>query len=182
MGRTTILDERHVPGREWNGGVSLHGHTSCSREELKFLSGFRGEFPLIPMVLRAVARHHEKTTGETLDLRRASWRPPLPPKAALALEIGQLEHMGLRPLVSLSDHDEIAACLEIGRGHPNFGRVDGSVSFHVLPCRGTQHSCRALASATGVHSASFGAQAFGCSVRPARAEGCAGGAKSPPLG
>lgn len=119
MGRTTILHERNAgKSSAWCAGVSLHGHTSCSREELKFLSGFRRQFPLIPMVLKAAARHHEKATGEVLDIRRAGWHPPLTPQMALTAETSQLAKLGLRPLISLSDHDEISANLEIGRDHP----------------------------------------------------------------
>jgi hypothetical protein len=119
MGRTAILDERNGRiGDGWCAGVSLHGHTSESREELKFLSGFRRQFPLIPFVLKVAARHHEKATGEMLDIRRAGWHPPLTPVRALAIENGQLENLGLRPMVSLSDHDEISGNRKIGGGHP----------------------------------------------------------------
>jgi hypothetical protein len=119
MGRTAIFDERNLPiGRDWCAGVSLHGHTSKSREELKFLSGFRRQFPLIPMVLKVAARHHHKATGEILDIRRAGWHPPLKPHRAFAIEKLQLENLGLRPLVSLSDHDDITASQIIGSAPP----------------------------------------------------------------
>ena len=40
---------------------------------------------------------------------RAYWTPPLSPASALRLERGQIEGIGLQPLVSLTDHDDIEA-------------------------------------------------------------------------
>jgi hypothetical protein len=96
-------------------GVSLHGHTLHSREQLSFLGAFRQQFPIIPAVLAVAARHHRRATGQALDWNRAGWRPPLTPSAAYRLEKKQIGDLGLAPLVSLSDHDDVEAGLTLRR-------------------------------------------------------------------
>jgi hypothetical protein len=46
---------------------------------------------------------------DSVDFARAWWTPPLSPAAALALERRQLAGLGLNPIVSLTDHDNIEA-------------------------------------------------------------------------
>ena len=121
-----------TPGtcRSYRTGVSLHSHTSRSQEQLSFLGGFRQQFPIIPSVL-ALARHqHRRATGQPLDLNRAGWRPPLTPDAAWGIEWEQIGALGLAPLVSLSDHDNIEAPLTLRRsGHDAAVSVEWTVPF-----------------------------------------------------
>jgi hypothetical protein len=49
-----------------------------------------------------------------VDFGRAWWTPPLAPAAALRLERAQIAGLGLRPMVSLTDHDDIEAGLSLG--------------------------------------------------------------------
>jgi hypothetical protein len=44
-----------------------------------------------------------------VDFSRAYWTPPLTPASALAIERQQILNLGLRPLVSLTDHDNVQA-------------------------------------------------------------------------
>jgi len=44
---------------------------------------------------------------------RAYWTPPLTPASAMRVERTQIENLGLRPLVSLTDHDNIDAGLAL---------------------------------------------------------------------
>ena len=44
-----------------------------------------------------------------VDFARAHWTPPLTPASALRLEQEQIARLGLRPMVSLTDHDSIEA-------------------------------------------------------------------------
>ncbi|MGD0498240.1 MAG: hypothetical protein ABSC23_07370 [Bryobacteraceae bacterium] len=137
-------------------GVSLHGHTSCSREALKFLGGFKGQFPIIPAVLGIAARQHRCVTGETLDIQRASWRPPLDPAAALRVETDQIRKLGLEALTSLTDHDTIEANLRLGRASTPvsvewtvpFGPTFFHLGVHNLPEPGSGEIWRALRSYT----------------------------------
>lgn len=94
-------------------GVSLHGHTLHSRENLRFLNSYRESIPPVAWLLKLAAWQHRRLTGETFRPERAFWRPPLDPRRAWELEARQICGLGLKPLISLTDHDEIAAGLEI---------------------------------------------------------------------
>lgn len=87
-------------------GVSLHSHTSASKEPLEF----------IPRYLNRAPFGRELATLRSLPapLSEAYWTPPLAPRAALTLERQQIEtKLGLRPLVSLTDHDSLDAPLRL---------------------------------------------------------------------
>lgn len=90
-------------------GVSLHSHTSCSEESLKFVHMFVRMLPGASWVVRRYERACQKRHGLTLDFERAFWRPPLLPRMAFDLEAGQIRGLGLEPLVSITDHDTIEA-------------------------------------------------------------------------
>ena len=94
--------------------VSLHGHTMHSREYLGRLPGYIAKVPIASLVIeREVGRLH-LYTGRIFDFRRIFWTPPLSPREAFKLEQGQIERKtGLRPLVSLTDHDNIEAGLHL---------------------------------------------------------------------
>ncbi len=100
--------------KRFRSGVSLHSHTMHSREWLGRLPSYIKRLPVISSIVeREVGRFH-LYTGRTVNLRRAFWTPPLSPREALALEEQQIESMlGLRPIVSLSDHDNIEAGMHL---------------------------------------------------------------------
>jgi hypothetical protein len=94
--------------QEFRTGVSLHGHTLHSQECLSFLPRYLHRVP----GLSQVVRRYEKTPPggrPAVDFSRAYWTPPLTPATALQLERSQIEGLGLQPLVSLTDHDDIEA-------------------------------------------------------------------------
>jgi hypothetical protein len=95
--------------REFKSGVCLHGHTMHSEECLSFLPRHLHHVPLVSQVVSYYERgpHH-------VDFARAWWTPPLSPASALSLERVQIAGLGLRPLVSLTDHDNIEAGLALG--------------------------------------------------------------------
>jgi hypothetical protein len=89
-------------------GLSLHSHTSFSEESLYFIHKM---FAYVPG-LRQIFEHYERQSrqsGFQLDFVRAHWRPPLQPRMAYDLEHRQIMDLGLEPLVSLTDHDNIEA-------------------------------------------------------------------------
>jgi hypothetical protein len=90
-------------------GVCLHGHTKHSVEPLNFLPRYLHAVPL----LAQVARYYERPP-RAVDFARAWWTPPLAPAAAVRLEGKQIEALGLRPMVSLTDHDDVSAGLSLG--------------------------------------------------------------------
>jgi hypothetical protein len=108
-----------------------------------------------------IDRHHRRTQGRPLDLNRAFWTPPLRPHDAYQLERGQIEReLGLKPLVSITDHDDLTACGLLQLVAPDGGipySVEWTVPFgtavfhlgvHNLPARHAQAVGRELAEFT----------------------------------
>lgn len=137
MANTRILCEWR---EEWRAaplqtGVSLHSHTSCSREPLDFLPRCRTVLPCLgPMLDRYEARYR-RVHGRELDYAAAWWTPPLGPREALRVEREQIERLGLQALVSITDHDTIEAPLAL-RLLPEGGDAPVSMEWTV-PWRGT---------------------------------------------
>ncbi|HEX4104014.1 MAG TPA: hypothetical protein VHZ04_00860 [Candidatus Paceibacterota bacterium] len=94
-------------------GVSLHGHTWHSKENLGFLPDFAEKVSPFARLLARAEASHEKKWGEGIDYRYAYWTSPISPEDAYLLEAKQVEKENLSPLVSLSDHDETAANEEL---------------------------------------------------------------------
>ena len=128
----------------YQSGVSLHSHTSMSEETLTFVHKF---LALLPGLQRVFAHYDRKSKsrGFELDFVRGNWRPPLVPAMAYELEAGQIERQGLQALVSLTDHDTIAApqllrSVPASRGIPvslewsvPFGPTELHLGVHNLP-------------------------------------------------
>jgi len=71
-----------------------------------------------------------RNTGIALDLHRAHWSPPLGERQAYDLESRQIESLGIRAMVSLSDHDTIQACALL-RQVPDFQGTPVSTEWTV---------------------------------------------------
>jgi hypothetical protein len=95
-------------------GVSLHSHTMHSREYLGRLPTYIAKFPIGSYILeREIGRLH-LYEGRIFDFKKVYWTPPLSPREAHELEKQQIKKkLGLRALVSLSDHDNIEAGLHL---------------------------------------------------------------------
>jgi hypothetical protein len=95
--------------KEFSTGVSLHSHTNQSRETLDFLDKLGQSYKWLQPILRG--REHNARTRHGIEVSYAKgyWTPPLTPRMAFDLECRQVEKIGLQPLVSLTDHDTIAA-------------------------------------------------------------------------
>jgi hypothetical protein len=85
-----------------------------SREYLGRLPSYIAKVPIGRFFIeREIGRMH-LYTGRVLDFRRIFWTPPLSPREAMDLEQSQIEsQVRLRPLVSLTDHDNIEAGLHL---------------------------------------------------------------------
>jgi hypothetical protein len=126
-------------------GVSLHGHTTHSSENLGFIGKFLNEHCFLRSWIQKQARRIERESGIGLDFNRAYWTPPLTAKLAHILEAQQIEAIGLRPMVSLSDHDNIEAAkaLRFVRGLESapisvewtvpFGKAVFHIGVHNMP-------------------------------------------------
>jgi predicted metal-dependent phosphoesterase TrpH len=80
-----------------------------SKECLSFLPRYLHRVPGVSGVVR---RYQRPSSGAhpRVDFARAYWTPPLTPATALHVERKQIAKLGLRPIVSLTDHDDIEAC------------------------------------------------------------------------
>ena len=98
----------------YRSGVSLHSHTMHSKERLSRLPTYIDKFPVGGYILeREMGRLH-LYHGWNFDFTKYYWTPPLSPREAYELESGVIEkNIGLNPLVSLSDHDNIEAGLRL---------------------------------------------------------------------
>ncbi len=99
-------EPRHTA--RFRSAVCLHGHTMHSEECLNFLPRHLHCVPGISQIVSYYER-----PPRSVDFARAWWTPPLSPAAALRLEEDQIAALGLRPLVSLTDHDNIEAPLTL---------------------------------------------------------------------
>lgn len=95
----------------YQSGISLHGHTRHSQENLGFIDKFLKERSFSRRWYASEKERCQRMTGIPLDLARAYWTPPLCERQAQAVESRQIEALGLRPMVSLTDHNSIDACL-----------------------------------------------------------------------
>ena len=97
------------PVAGFHTGVCLHGHTMHSEECLSFLPRYLHHVPGISQIVSRYERGPRR-----VDFARAWWTPPLTPASALLLEREQIANLGLRPIVSLTDHDSIEAGMTLG--------------------------------------------------------------------
>jgi len=102
------------PAAQFTTGVSLHSHTLLSRESLDFIQRATRGIPIVAGASKSLEKRYRELKNCDLDLRRAWWTPPLSPRQAFDLESSQISNvLGMRPMVSLSDHDDVAAGLQL---------------------------------------------------------------------
>ena len=94
----------------FRSGVSLHSHTMHSKERLGRLPAYIAKFPIGGYIIeRELGRLH-LYKGWNFNFNSYYWTPPLSPREAYELESAIIEKdLGIKPLVSLSDHDNIEA-------------------------------------------------------------------------
>src|SRR5271165_1597799 len=95
-------------------GVSLHSHSMHSREYLGRFPEYVSHIPVASWLIeREVGRIHFYNHA-IVDFRHIYWTPPLSAREAYHLEASQIEKkLGLAPLVSLTDHDNVEAGLHL---------------------------------------------------------------------
>ncbi len=117
-------------------GVSLHSHTNQSRETLDFLANFGNQYPVMRPLLSRLERRAEQVHGIHIDYAASYWTPPMTPKLAFDLETRQIEKLGLAPMVSITDHDNIKAPMLL-RTVPSARQIPVSVEWSA-PYGGSQ--------------------------------------------
>jgi hypothetical protein len=94
--------------------VSLHSHTHHSEEGLDFVPRALGRVAPARALLRRLEARYRERTGAEVPYERVYWRPPLNPRSAWEVEAGQIRaRLRLRPLISITDHDNLDACAEL---------------------------------------------------------------------
>jgi hypothetical protein len=148
MSETSIsylwLNARAAHG--FRSGVSLHSHTSMSKESLGFIPRLSASSALIRRIMGWADQRSERTTGIRPDYASSFWTPPMPPQLAFEVEQTQIEEkLQLQGLVSLSDHDDVRAPVRLRPLHPNqqipislewtvpFGATAFHLGIHNLP-------------------------------------------------
>lgn len=121
MAATRFLREWiHEPfAPSFQTGVSMHSHTLHSRESLDFIYKFASRSALIKAILDRGERKYRNHHGRALDLQNGWWTPPLGPVEAFRVEARQIEQLGMRPIVSLTDHDDIEAPVTLRTVEPD---------------------------------------------------------------
>jgi hypothetical protein len=102
--------------RAFRTGVSLHSHTELSREELNGLPRHLERMPVVSHFFCREMERYRAKTGQQVDFSRAFWRGPLDARTAHELERRQIEQLELPAIVSLTDHDNIDAGLQLRAG------------------------------------------------------------------
>jgi len=119
-------------GRETRAAVSLHGHTNRSKESLRFIPEMARKGPMLHEALQEQCRR----SRIPVDFTRAYWTPPLTPRLAYETEKDQIERvLGLKGLISLTDHDTIEAPMLL-REVPETAQTPISLEWSV-PFQGT---------------------------------------------
>jgi hypothetical protein len=117
--------------------VSLHSHTSLSEESLTFINKMARSFPWLRLLFERCEQRTAERHGLKLDFLQGNWRPPLVPKMAFELESRQIEQdLGLRALVSITDHDTIQGPMLL-RTVPSARHIPVSVEWSA-PYRATE--------------------------------------------
>ncbi|HUO26247.1 MAG TPA: hypothetical protein VMU61_11300 [Candidatus Aquilonibacter sp.] len=129
--KLTYLEQAPRITRQFTTAVSLHGHTNHSRESLYFISEFASKRPLVRWALSQQDRKAQRESAIRMDLFKAYWTPPLPPLEAFTVERRQIEDgLGMRSLISLTDHDNIEAPLLL-RVVPEARRIPVSIEWSI---------------------------------------------------
>jgi hypothetical protein len=114
--------------RAYCAGVSLHSHTNQSHETLDFLANLGNQYPLIRPLLTRLETRAQSFHNLRVNYAASYWTPPMTPKLAFDLESKQIEDLGLNPMVSITDHDNINAPMLL-RTVPSARQIPVSVEW-----------------------------------------------------
>jgi hypothetical protein len=105
----TLENNANLKG-SFKSGVSLHCHTQHSREMLDFVPHYAQKLPIINWFWAWESKRYVEKYGKSMDFSEAHWTPPLTALQVYDIECAQIQdQIGLDAIVSLTDHDEIAA-------------------------------------------------------------------------
>jgi hypothetical protein len=100
--------------------VSLHAHTGWSKEGMRDVSRYFDRIPVVSGFVRRELEDYARRNNKALDFTKAWWHPPVGAREVFESEASQIEgRLGLAPIVSITDHDTIDACLELREDQTN---------------------------------------------------------------
>ena len=158
--QTHVLRLEQDPGKlqQFRMAGSLHSHTQYSHENLEALPHQAKQFPIIGKIVESKLERYAEGSGRVIDFRKLHWTPPVSPNLVLASEIRQIEELGLPGMVSITDHDSIAAGLSLQSQAPTvpisvewtapFGGDHLHIGVHHLPASHASQIMEGLASCT----------------------------------
>jgi len=136
--RLRVYERReHQPtyAKCFRAAVSMHCHTSHSRESLTFIPHYARRIPVISRFYESEMKRY----GEKIDFARAWWTPPATARQVFEMETVEVEsRLGLPAIVSITDHDDITAGLWL-QSLDSQGRIPISVEWTVPYGRGYFH-------------------------------------------
>ncbi len=117
--RLHILHKTENLGTQAKSGVSLHCHTEHSREMLEFVPHYAAKIPVVKHFWHRERKKYIAREGKDINFSTGFWSPPLTAQEVYDYEQKQINEAGLDALVSLSDHDSIAANIKVNEQTEN---------------------------------------------------------------
>lgn len=131
-----VVVEEYGERADWSSfrsAVSLHAHTFHSCEMMDFLPRYAGHVPWVAGWIARRMQAHEAREGWAVDFSKVWWHPPVSPRQVFESEADQIERrFGLAPIVSVTDHDDITAAMDLQLLYAN---PRAPISFEwTVPC------------------------------------------------
>jgi hypothetical protein len=128
--RLYTIQEKTDLSRAFRSGVSLHCHTQHSKEMLDFIPHYAAKLPIINLFWAWESKRYLEREGKPIDFTDAHWTPPLNALQVYDIEKHQIENTcGLEAIVSLTDHDEIAANQKVRAEHDSTAAKTAPISL-----------------------------------------------------
>ena len=108
-----ILQEATDMSDRAKTGVSLHCHTEHSKEMLDFVPHYAKKIPIVSQFWAREREKYFKREGRYPDFSTAFWSPPMTGQMVYDIEKAQINGSGLDAFVSVTDHDNISANLDV---------------------------------------------------------------------
>jgi len=123
----------------FRAAVSLHCHTNHSRESLTFIPHYAKRIPVLSRFYKSEMERYLADYGKAVNFASAWWTPPVTARQVFETETLEIEsRLGLPAIVSITDHDEIAAGLWL-QALDSQGRIPVSVEWTAPYGRGCFH-------------------------------------------
>ena len=106
--RISLLQAKPAHKRGYRTAVSLHCHTHYSKEHLDFVPRYASQIPIVSSFFSRETDRYYRLSGKTMDFAEWYWTPPVTVQSVIESETQRIERkLGLKPLISLTDHNEI---------------------------------------------------------------------------